>query len=63
MKSNNNKEVSRRNFLKTLGVGSVATAAAMYGCKPDNTSHPPLPSLDELGAATSPPSGGGVGGG
>ena len=62
MKSNNNKEVSRRNFLKTLGVGSVATAAAMYGCKPDNTSHPPLPSLDELGAATSPPSGGGLGG-
>jgi len=37
MKNNHKKEISRRNFLKTLGVGSVTTAAALYGCKPDNT--------------------------
>lgn len=28
--------ISRRNFLKTLGAGSVATGAALVGCKPDN---------------------------
>lgn len=31
------KEISRRNFLKVLGAGSVATGAAMAGCKPNNT--------------------------
>ena len=34
MENQNKKEVSRRNFLKTLGVGSVATTVAMVGCKP-----------------------------
>jgi predicted aldo/keto reductase-like oxidoreductase len=34
MKDNSKKEISRRNFLKTLGVGSVATTTAIYGCKP-----------------------------
>lgn len=37
MEEKNRKEISRRNFLKTLGAGSVATTAAMYGCKPNNT--------------------------
>ena len=32
---NNNNEINRRSFLKTLGEGSVATAAALSGCKPD----------------------------
>lgn len=36
MENKNRKEISRRNFLKTLGAGSVATTAALYGCKPDN---------------------------
>ncbi|MDL2303885.1 aldo/keto reductase [Bacteroides sp. OttesenSCG-928-D19] len=30
-------QISRRNFLKTLGAGSVATTATMYSCKPNNT--------------------------
>lgn len=29
-------DISRRNFLRTLGAGSIATTAALYGCKPDN---------------------------
>jgi len=33
----NKKDISRRSFLKVLGAGSVATTAALYGCKPDNT--------------------------
>lgn len=33
MKKNN---ISRRDFLKTLGAGSLATTVAMYGCKPNN---------------------------
>ena len=37
MENKNKKEISRRNFLKTVGAGSVATAAAMSGCKPNNT--------------------------
>jgi predicted aldo/keto reductase-like oxidoreductase len=37
MEEKNRKEISRRNFLKTLGAGSVATTAAIYGCKPNNT--------------------------
>ncbi len=36
MEEKNRKEISRRNFLKTLGAGSVATTAVMYGCKPNN---------------------------
>ena len=31
-----NKEISRRNFMKTLGVGAAVTTAAMVGCKPNN---------------------------
>jgi len=38
MEENNNKGINRRNFLKTLGVGSVAATAAMYGCNFKNTS-------------------------
>ncbi|NDV94495.1 aldo/keto reductase [Dysgonomonas sp. 521] len=30
-------DINRRNFLKTLGAGSIVTTAAMYGCKPNNT--------------------------
>ncbi|MDR2953756.1 MAG: aldo/keto reductase [Prevotella sp.] len=37
MENQNRKEISRRNFLKTLGTGSVATGAVMVGCKPNNT--------------------------
>lgn len=33
----NKREVSRRNFLKAVGAGSVVTTAALVGCKPDNT--------------------------
>lgn len=33
----NKKNISRRNFLKTLGAGSVVTATAFVGCKPRNT--------------------------
>jgi len=32
----NDKNISRRSFLRTLGTGSVATTAVLYGCKPDN---------------------------
>jgi predicted aldo/keto reductase-like oxidoreductase len=35
MKSKNNKETSRRDFLKIVGMGA---AAALYGCKPNNRS-------------------------
>ena len=37
MEENNKKELSRRNFLKVLGVGSVAASASMIGCKPNNS--------------------------
>ena len=37
MEKKNKKEISRRNFLKTVGAGSVATTAVMVGCKPNNT--------------------------
>ncbi len=37
MKDKNRKEISRRNFFKVLGAGSVATGAVMVGCKPKNT--------------------------
>ncbi len=37
MKDKNRKEISRRNFFKVLGAGSVATGAVMVGCKPNNT--------------------------
>lgn len=37
MENKNKKAINRRNFFKVLGAGSVATTAAMYGCKPDNT--------------------------
>lgn len=36
-KDKNRKELSRRNFFKTLGAGSVVTATAFVGCKPNNT--------------------------
>ena len=37
MEKKNKKNISRRNFLKAVGTGSVATTAVMYGCKPDRT--------------------------
>ncbi len=37
MENKDKKEINRRDFLKIAGVGSVATAAALYGCKPNNT--------------------------
>ena len=37
MENKNRKAINRRNFLKTLGVGTAATTAAMYGCKSNNT--------------------------
>ena len=37
MEKKNRKEINRRNFLKMVGVGTAATTAAMYGCKPNNT--------------------------
>jgi len=37
MEGKNRKEISRRNFLRALGAGSVATTATMVGCKSDNT--------------------------
>ena len=36
MENNNQTEINRRDFLKAAGAVSVATAAAMYGCKPNN---------------------------
>lgn len=33
----NKRDISRRSFLKTVGVGSVVTTTAMIGCKPNNT--------------------------
>lgn len=36
MESKNKKVFNRRNFLKALGTSSVATTAAIYGCKQDN---------------------------
>lgn len=33
---NKKKEITRRHFLKTLGAGSVATTAALAGCRPAN---------------------------
>lgn len=35
-KDKKRREISRRNFLKVLGAGSVATSAALIGCRPDN---------------------------
>ncbi len=37
MENKNKKKISRRNFLKAVGAGSVATTAALYGCRPNNT--------------------------
>jgi len=37
MENNDKKEISRRSFLKLAGAGTVTTAAALYGCKPNNT--------------------------
>ncbi len=35
MKDNNNKsDIGRRDFLKLMGTGAVATTAALYGCRP-----------------------------
>jgi Predicted oxidoreductases of the aldo/keto reductase family len=37
MENKDKKRISRRNFLKIAGTGSVATTAALlYGCKPNN---------------------------
>ena len=48
MEENDKKGINRRNFLKTLGVGSVATTAAIYGCKPKNTATVEGGSLGEV---------------
>lgn len=32
----NRKYINRRNFLRTMGAGSITTAAFITGCKPDN---------------------------
>lgn len=37
MENKNKKDINRRSFLKVLGAGSIATTAAMVGCKPNNT--------------------------
>lgn len=37
MEKKENKNISRRDFLKTLGVGAAVTATALYGCKPKNS--------------------------
>ena len=31
-----NKDITRRNFLKMMGLGATATAAAMAGCSTEN---------------------------
>ena len=36
MEKKQDKKISRRDFLKTLGVGATVTTAALYGCKPGN---------------------------
>lgn len=36
-KDKNKIDITRRNFLRTLGAGSVATGALVAGCKPNNT--------------------------
>ena len=33
----NKKNINRRDFFKIAGAGSIATAATLYGCKPNNT--------------------------
>ncbi|MDU1904152.1 MAG: aldo/keto reductase [Dysgonomonas sp.] len=37
MEDKNRKDISRRNFLRVLGAGTVVTTAALAGCKPNNT--------------------------
>lgn len=37
MESKDKKNINRRDFLKVLGAGSVATVAALAGCNPENT--------------------------
>ena len=32
-----NKNISRRSFLKTVGVGAAVATTSLYGCKPTNT--------------------------
>ena len=32
MDKQNKKEITRRRFLKTLGIGAGVTTAALYGC-------------------------------
>ena len=48
MENKNKKNIGRRNFLKTLGAGSLATTAALYGCKPNNTVSAEGGSLGEI---------------
>lgn len=48
MGNKNKKEISRRNFFKVLGTSSVATTAAMYGCKPSNTASAEGGSIGEV---------------
>ena len=50
MENNNKGKVNRRSFLRMAGAGSVATAAALYGCKPDNRVTAPGGSVGEVPA-------------
>lgn len=43
----NKKEINRRAFLKTMGIATATTTAAMYGCKPVNK-QPVAGSLSEI---------------
>ena len=47
---NNKKDINRREFLKILGAGTVASTAALYGCNPDNQSSNRLKSSIEVPA-------------
>jgi predicted aldo/keto reductase-like oxidoreductase len=53
MKSKDNKETSRRDFLKIAGMGA---ATAFYGCKPDNRSAGEVP-IGKMTYRTNPHSG------
>ena len=52
MEENKRKPLSRRDFLKLFGIGSVATAAAVSGCK-----KPEMPAETEYKQQVEPPVG------
>ncbi len=37
MEKKDRNKINRRNFLKIMGTGTVASAAVIYGCKPKNS--------------------------